>query len=145
MQIGDLSITVQGTRQTAWNKLVDWQTMHEWDIFMDYLKFDGPLQMGSVGKLKMKGGPEVDLRVTHFSPLDSYTDEFSMLGSTFVFHHELAEPRPGEVKVRIWVECHGFLAALLANLMKKDFDKKMPILMQNFRQQYEKELSSNRW
>ncbi|MBX9694752.1 MAG: hypothetical protein K2Z81_20360 [Cyanobacteria bacterium] len=139
MQITDYRITVKGTRQSAWEKLVHWQSMHEWDIFMDYVKFDGPLAMGSVGKLKMKGGPKVDLRVTHFAPPDSYTDEFSMLGSTFIFHHEVIEQGAGEVEIHIMVEAQGLLANVLAPFMRKDMDSKMPILMQNFKHQYEHE------
>ena len=137
MKIGDRTIVVEGKLQAVWEKLVDWRTMHEWDVFMERVVFDGPLQMGSKGRLKMKGGPEVDLIVTSFNPPQSYTDEFTMMGSRFIFHHVLTETSENAVSVQIAVETDGFVAALLAPLMRTDFEKKMPILMSNFKQQFE--------
>jgi hypothetical protein len=137
MQLGDMTITVDGTLDAVWQKLIHWETMHEWDIFMDRVQFDGPLKQGSVGKLKMKNGPEVTLIVTRFSPPNSYTDEFSLAGSLFVFHHELTELRPTSVSLRIWVEARGMIASLLAPFMRKQFSAKMPLLMNNFKQQFE--------
>jgi hypothetical protein len=138
MLLGDTSIKLYGPAEEAWHKVVDWQwqTMPEWDIFMERLNFDGPLRLGSVGKLKMKDGPEVTLVVTSFDPPHSYTDEFSLLGSKFVFHHEITEFSGGSI-LRIWVEGHGFLAALLGPLLRNSFASKMPFLMNNFKQQFE--------
>lgn len=103
---------------------------------MDWVKFDGPLEMGSIGELKMAGGPTVKLKVTAFNPPHSYTDEFTMLGSTFIFHHRVVENEEGVV-VKIDVEATGALACLFAPLMKQDFAKKMPVLMNNFKRQLE--------
>lgn len=137
MQLISSSISVKASADSAWAKLVDWQRMHTWDIFMDWVKFDGPLAMGSVGDLKMAGGPVVKLKVTEFDPPHSYTDEFTMLGSTFVFSHEVTETAEGDALVRITVEANGALAKLLAPLMRSDMEKKMPILMNNFKRQLE--------
>lgn len=131
------SISVNASPEEAWAKLVDWQRMHLWDIFMDWVKFDGPLQQGSVGDLKMAGGPTVKLKVTAFDLGKSYTDEFSMLGSTFIFHHRVGTEGEDGTVVRIDVEATGALASFLAPLMKNDFSKKMPILMNNFKRQLE--------
>ncbi|MBX9569630.1 MAG: SRPBCC family protein [Candidatus Obscuribacterales bacterium] len=137
MQLVDTKITVDASPNAAWQKLVDWQRMHKWDIFMDWVKFDGPLALGSVGDLKMTGGPTVKLKVTAFDPPNSYTDEFTMLGSTFVFYHEVMESTDGGAIVRITVDANGTLASMLAPLMRSDFAKKMPILMNNFKRQLE--------
>jgi len=137
MIIADSKIQIKGSRQAIWHKLVDWQTMHTWDIFMDSVRFDGPLQPGSKGKLKMKGGPEVELVVTSFDEAQSYTDEFTLLGSRFIFFHELIEHSENEVVLHITVETDGLLASLLAPLMRSDMERKMPILMNNFKTQFE--------
>lgn len=106
---------------------------------MDWVRFDGELKMGSRGQLKMKNGPEVPLVVTSFSPPNSYTDEFTMMGSKFIFHHELSELSATTVSVRIRVETLGLFADLLAPLMKSDMSRKMPVLMNNFKQQFERD------
>jgi hypothetical protein len=138
MKLAEDAMTLSGDVQSAWDKLVDWSRMHEWDVFLEHLHFNGPLGLNSVGRLKMKDGPEVDLVVTQFDPPHSYTDEFSLLGSKFIFHHYVAEAGTGEVTVRIVVEAEGLAAALLAPLMRRQFAQKMPLLMQNFRSQYER-------
>ncbi len=60
-----------------------------------------------------------------------------MLGSTFVFYHEVMESTDGGAIVRITVDANGTLASMLAPLMRSDFAKKMPILMNNFKRQLE--------
>lgn len=137
IQLTDDKVTFKGELKSAWDKLVHWQTMHEWDPFMERVTFGGPLELGSVGLLKMKGGPQAKLVVTAFNPPISYTDQFTMLGSTFIFHHELIEAPPNQITLHIWVEASGALASLLAPMMRKEFAAKMPLLMNNFKQQYE--------
>ncbi len=137
MKIADSKIQIQGSLEAVWHKLVDWQTMHTWDIFMESVIFDGPLRLGSKGKLRMKGGPEVELVVTSFNEPHSYTDEFTLLGSRFIFFHQLSEHSENLLVLHITVETNGFLASLLAPLMRIDTEKKMPILMNNFKKQFE--------
>lgn len=142
MKVADNSILVAGKLQPVWEKLVHWQTMHEWDVFMDRVVFDGPLKLGSKGKLKMKNGPEVDLIVTSFDPPFSYTDEFTVMGSRFKFFHELVEDSDNAVTLRITAEVEGLVATLLAPLMRKDLGLKMPTLMNNFKQKFESQRNS---
>lgn len=139
MKLSDDIISFKGTRESAWNKLVDWPQMHEWDLFMERVQFDGALRLGSVGKLKMKNGPQVDLRVTAFEQGHSYSDEFELMWSRFVFHHEVTESAEGLVSVRVQVEGHGVLAWLATGYLRKSFAANMPILMKNFKDQYEDE------
>lgn len=133
MELTDTSVSFDGDLEKAWALLVDYKQMPSWDIFMDRLHFDAPMQLGSVGLLKMKGGPEVKLRVTSFNPPFNYTDEFSMLGSDFIFHHELAILPSKEINLRIRVESNGLFSSLLAPMMKSQFAAKMPVLMNNFK------------
>ena len=113
--------------------------MHEWDILIEYVQFHGVLRVGSVGILKPKGAPVVDLVVTELVPPHSYTNEFTLFGSTFTFHHELEELDSNTVSMRFWVEARGLMAKTFAPLMRKDIEKKLPILMNNFKEQFEHE------
>lgn len=135
MQLHDSSIDFKGTLQSAWEKLVDWQTMPEWDCFMERASFNGPLKLGSVGKLKMKNGPEVALVVTTFVPSHSYTDELSIMGSTLSFYHEVTEMLPGMITLRIRVEGRGIVVSLLAPFLRTDMARKMPSIMASFKEQ----------
>jgi hypothetical protein len=56
MKIAEHSIVVNGSLQAAWDKLLDWNTMPDWDIFMKTVHFDGPLAVGSSGGLILKNG-----------------------------------------------------------------------------------------
>lgn len=131
------SITFKGDLKTAWEKLVDWKRMPEWDIFIDDLQFDGPLKAGSVGHMKSRDGHNYILTVTDFNPLNNYSDEMSVLGSKFVFYHELAEKTPGEITMRFTISANGFIAWLFKYPINNAFEQKLPILMDNFKIQYE--------
>lgn len=138
MQLCDESTTFEGTIDTTWKVLVDWQSMPSWDIFMESIDFDGPLRNGSLGRLKMKNGPTAPLLVTAFNPPYSYTDELRFWFTRLIFHHELTELEAGRVTVRFVVEGEGLLPVLLGSLMRKDMQKKMPVLLDNFKVQYRK-------
>lgn len=131
------SITFKGDLKTAWEKLVDWKRMPEWDIFIDDLQFDGPLKVGSVGHMKSRDGHNYILTVTDFNPLNNYSDEMSALGSKFVFYHELTEKTPGEITMRFTISANGFIAWLFKYPINNAFEQKLPILMDNFKRQYE--------
>lgn len=137
MQLCDESTTFEGTVDTVWQLLVDWQNMPSWDIFMESLDFDGPLKMGSRGLLKMKNGPTAPLLVTAFNPPYSYTDELTFWFTRLIFHHELTELEAGKITVRFVVEGEGLLPLFVGSLMKNDMRKKMPVLLDNFQKQYE--------
>lgn len=139
MEIGERTVIVKASAQAAWDKLVDYKHMHEWDIFMEWIKFEGAIKNGSKGRLKMRDGAEVDIVVTSFDPPKTYTDEFRMLGSRFVFHHEVKERPDGDTAVRIAVEAHGVVAGLIAPMMRAQMKEKMPVLMAKFKRQLEGE------
>lgn len=137
MRLCEHSITLEGSLESAWAMMVDWQTMPDWDIFMESLHFDGPLALGSVGKLKMKNGPQAPLTVTTFNAPISYTDELSLYGTRLTFYHELREKAEGKLEMRFTVDGAGLLASLFGTFMAKDMKSKMPVLMNNFKRIYE--------
>ena len=134
------SVTFRGDVNTAWDKLVDWKRMPEWDIFVDEVKFDGPLQLGSLGTLKSRDGHTYSLKVTAFNPKSDYSDELSIMGSTFVFFHELSEKTTGEITMRFTITAKGLIAFIFKYPINNALAQKLPILMDNFKLQYEESL-----
>lgn len=137
MVVVEHSVTFKGDLQSAWDKLVDLSRMHEWDIFVDSVEFDGPLKVGSVGNLKSRDGHHYVLTVTDFNPLENYSDEISVMGSKFIFYHELSEKTPGEITMRFTITAKGFIAFIFQYPIKNAFEQKLPILMDSFKRQYE--------
>jgi hypothetical protein len=138
MKLAEHKLILHGRLETAWNKLVDWQHMPEWDTLMKSVHFDGPLQLDSVGQLTLKSDQVFTLRVTSFTPLKNYTDEFSTFGSRFMFHHELTPVAPGEIELSIGAEAEGLAAFILQYPLSIDFTKKLPGIMSRFKEQFEK-------
>lgn len=134
------SVNFKGDIKTAWDKLVDWKHMPDWDIFIDEMHFDGPLKKGSVGRMKSRDGHHYALTVTEFNPMDNYSDEISVMGSKFVFYHELKESGPGEITMRFTISATGLIASLFKYPINNAFEQKLPILMDNFKLQYEESL-----
>lgn len=83
----------------------------------------------------MKGGPAVDLKVTEFSFEKSYTSEFDLWGSRFVFIHYLdpALDNPPRVRVTVEVEAYGFTAPLLGAFVRYGLNKEMLGWLERFR------------
>jgi hypothetical protein len=134
------NVTFKGDLQSAWDKLVDWKRIPEWDIFVDSVQFDGPLKVGSVGQLKSRDGHNYNLTVTDFNPLNNYSDEISIMGSKFIFYHELSEKTPGEITMRFTISANGFIAFIFQYPINNALALKLPILMDNFKLQYEESL-----
>lgn len=138
------TVTFKGDLQSAWDKLVDVKRMPDWDIFIDSVQFDGPLKVGSVGQLKSRDGHNYALTVTDLNPLSNYSDEISIMGSKFVFYHELSEKTPGEITMRFTISANGFIAFIFGYPIKNAFAQKLPILMDNFKRQYEESLQQSK-
>ena len=137
------SVSFKGDLKTAWEKLVDWKQMPTWDIFIDEMHFDGPLKKGSVGRMKSRDGHHYVLTVTDFTSLNNYSDEMSVMGSKFVFYHELKEKAPGEITMRFSITAKGLIAYLFKYPISNALAQKLPILMDNFKLQYEESLQQS--
>ena len=135
MRLTSKAVLVNAAQTKVWQKLIDWQTWPTWDGGMETITFQSPVQLGAVGKLKMKGGPAVDLKVTEFSFEKSYTSEFDLWGSRFVFIHYLdpALDNPPRVRVTVEVEAYGFTAPLLGALVRYGLNKEMLGWLERFR------------
>ncbi len=110
---------------------------------METISFgDQSFQVGAVGKLKLKGGPAVDLRVTEFTFEKSYTSEFDLWGSHFIFAHYLETVTISglpQVRASVNVEASGFSSPILGQLFTYGLNKEMLGWLENFRDLLEAE------
>src|ERR1700733_7765709 len=90
--------------------MIDWKSWPSWDKGQESVYFPGPLVAGSVGELKLKDGPKVALRITDFNAERSYTSVFRMLGTTFVFEHEVFFETDALSNIRFAVSSIGWFA-----------------------------------
>ena len=127
------TITLKVAPEAVWRKLIDWKQWPTWDTGQEYIHFDGPIDEYSIGKLKLKGGPKVLLRVVKFLPGRTYITEFDFVGSTFVFDHFLEVIDPEETNLTFTVATRGFLSLFWGVLLKGSIKKKVPQWMENFR------------
>lgn len=142
MILAESKIRFAGDIDSAWAKMVDWEHMQDWDHFMEKMEFDGPFAPGKVGTLTMKGGRKVQLKVTEMvadGAARHYTDEFSFLGSRFIFHHFLTndDKDNGEnLEMRFAIEGQGLMISILRLQFARAFKKELPRLMAKYKEQY---------
>ena len=144
MQLISDSILVPATMGEAWNKLVDWRKWPTWDGGMESISLQDPLQVGTVGRLKLKNGPAVNLKITEFIEGKSYTSEFALLGTRYIFGHYLEILSDGgTVGVKFTADADGITAPFFSGIMKSTLKKELPGWMQAFKDQLNATTSSN--
>jgi hypothetical protein len=116
----------------TWEKMVDWKSWPTWDGGMESISFDGPIHIGSAGRLKLKGGPVVTLMITDFKLNDSYTSEFVLLGTRFILSHILTPLDGGLTKMTFTADVEGASAFLIGNIVKPNLVKGVPEWMHTF-------------
>lgn len=127
------SIQIAAARHVVWEKMLDWRNWTSWETAMEKVSFPGAMHEGSVGKLKLKSAPEVALKVTAFENECSYTSEFELWGTTFVFTHELNESDEQMINLSFAVTANGFTAPIVGNLLKAKLADTLKSSMDNFR------------
>jgi hypothetical protein len=135
--IADHSISVAASPEAVWRKLVDWTTWQNWDRGLDLARFDGQLEAGAIGELKLKDGLQVKLRVTECRPGDSYTSEFSLFGTTFIFGHVMSPNADRTVQLRFTADAQGITAFLIGNIAKAKIERGLPEWMSNLKRAIE--------
>ena len=139
MRLAEEKISVKGSIESVWAKLVDWQTWPTWDTGMGTIKFQGPLIVDAKGDLKLKDGPSVTLLITELTPPSSYTSEFAILGTRLIFGHFLTEEHNGDsIVFKTTVDAAGATAPLVIPIVKPKLTQSLPIWMANFKAQFEK-------
>jgi len=134
MQLISHAVTVAAPADRVWSRLIDWHSWTNWDAGIQRVKFDGPLAVGSVGRLRLKGSRQyVKLHVVSLDDGHAYTDYFDMLGTRFIFNHSLDTLPTGDTKVLFMVEAKGLTAFVMGSIMRGTLAKNLPNWMDNFK------------
>ena len=143
---GQHTVTINAPADVVWSHVIDWQHWPDWDKGMERVFFKGPINVGSTGKLKLRGGPTVNLKVTQFDPVlpgtagfepePQYTDEFSLFGSRFIFYHRV-DPIDANTST-FYVTAHTTgLVALFNPIIRPSFDAKLSEWLGNLKRKIE--------
>ncbi|MDR3617441.1 MAG: hypothetical protein P4L53_28050 [Candidatus Obscuribacterales bacterium] len=141
MRLAQHSITLHGDIQSAWAKLLDWQNMLDWDEFISSIHFENPIRVGSTGTLTVKDNQVFKLRITQVEHLHDYTDEFSILGTRFIFYHRLTQQSSNQLELYFSIDCEGVLSLFMPLFLAKKFDAQLQATMSKFKTQIEAQSS----
>ena len=106
---------------------------HTWDPDTKRAFLDGPLQLGSKGKLTPTKGNTVPIRVTEVTRDRSFTVESKIPLLRMVFEHEL-KPMASGTEVVHRVTLSGPLLLILGRMLIRQIDTGLPVTLRNLKQ-----------
>lgn len=125
--------TVQATPNVIFCIYEDVENWHTWDPDTKRAYLDGPLQLGSTGKLIPTKGNTVPMKVTEVTRNRSFTVESRIPLFRMVFEHEL-NPTTSETEVVHRVTLSGPLLLILGRMLSKQIDTGLPVTLRNLKQ-----------
>lgn len=98
-----------------WQDAENWPT---WDSELDWVRLEGPFEVGTTGKMKPSTGPEVAFELSEVSPEKSFSDTARLPLTKMVFQHEyFPQEDGGAAHIRHTVSMTGLLAPLFGKLI----------------------------
>jgi hypothetical protein len=113
------------TLYSVWSDVDHW---HVWDPDTRQAHLTGPFKSGSVGKLQPKKGLPIKIRVTNAEPPRCFTVVSRVLGTQFIFNHQL-ELTNGGVMASHEVVFSGWSAGLFMKTVGVDVANGLPLTM----------------
>lgn len=117
------------TLYAIWADVPHWPA---WDPDTRRASLDGPLAVGTRGRLTPRKGFTVAMRVVQAEPGRHFTVECPVLGSVMRFEHVL-RPRDGGVDVTHRVSFHGWLAGWLNRTVGRDVRQGLPVTLRSLK------------
>ncbi|MGI8887389.1 MAG: SRPBCC family protein [Nocardioidaceae bacterium] len=99
---------------------IDHNTWPAWSPDTEWVRVDGPVQVGTRGVLKPKGAPKVKFFISACSPGREYTDTTLLPGARLVFQHTVESAASGS-DLRVQITMRGPLTFLWSNIMGAGF------------------------
>ena len=121
-------ITVNASPETIFGIYEDVSRWHTWDPDTRQATLDGPLQVGSRGRLVPTQGNAVPMVVTKAIPGRCFTVESKIPLFRMVFEHELG-PAQGTTVVIHRVTFSGLLTFVLGPLLAKRLNAGLPVTL----------------
>jgi Polyketide cyclase / dehydrase and lipid transport len=106
---------------------------HTWDPDTKKAELNGPLILGSRGRLTPSTGTTVPMLVTSMTPDQSFTVESIIPLFRMVFEHEL-NPVKGGTEIVHRVTFSGFMSFLLGPILARQVDAGLPATLANLKQ-----------
>jgi hypothetical protein len=125
-------VLINAPIEVVWQTLLDWPNWSQWDKGMQSVRFDGPITLGSKGKLKVKTGVSGTLEIIEFIPEVSYLSRVKLLGSMFEFDHHI-EPAAHLTLVTFRISAEGFVADALILYLMAAIGEQLPQWMNNLK------------
>jgi hypothetical protein len=116
---------------------------HLWDHATKKALFNGPVQVGTTGKLTPSKGLSVKMIVADYVPRRSLTVECSVLGSRMRFEHQIEAVNPSTVRAIHTVSFSGWLAGWLNKTVGKDVDLGLPQTLKELKRYVEAQPASS--
>lgn len=131
------SVTCKATPEAVW-KLWNTENWTKWDPAVEWVRLDGPFQVGTRGEMKPKGGPKTKFTVTRVDMHRGFSDRSHLPLTHLDFNHDLESMSDGSVRVTHTVTFSGPLAFLFSRIIGKNIKAGLPDAVQKLGQLAEK-------
>jgi len=85
-------LEVNAPKEIIWPYYADLKKRHIWEEDLESIKFDGELETGTTGTMKLEGMPEMSFTLTNIVPNASYWDRTDVPGMGSIhFEHDILE------------------------------------------------------
>ncbi len=108
-----------------WKLWEDVNNWNSWDQGVESSSIEGPFKIGAQGRLKPKGGPALNIRLTDVEYLKTFVCESKLPFARIIVSHFLTASR-GQTVISHQIEIKGPLAMLFAYLIGRQMKKNLP-------------------
>lgn len=85
-------VEVNASKEKIWSYYVEPEKRHIWEEDLESLKFNGKLETGTTGTMKLKEMPEMSFTLTNIEPNVSYWDRTDIPGMGSIhFEHDILQ------------------------------------------------------
>lgn len=120
LELGRGHATSTATPGAFYARWTDHDTWPEWSPDTDWVRVDGPVEVGTTGVLKPRGGPRVKFVISACTPGREYTDTTRLPGARLVFRHTV-EPAARGCELHVRVTMAGPFAFVWSRIMGGGF------------------------
>jgi hypothetical protein len=118
--LGTASATSTAPASGFYARWIDHASWEEWSPDTEWVRVDGPVELGATGVIKPTGGPKTRFSISALDPDREYTDTSYLPGARLVFQH-LVSTNDGATRLEVAVSMTGPLAWLWARVMGGGF------------------------
>lgn len=85
-------VEVNASKEKIWSYYAELEKRHIWEEDLESLKFNGKLETGTTGTMKLKEMPEMSFTLTNIEPNVSYWDRTDIPGMGSIhFEHDILQ------------------------------------------------------